>query len=143
MLKESSEKGSDVSDDRFDLEAALGEVASQGLARAHFGLLRNVAEHLWYQHDVPDLNKVAPQWRRDAGYLVDRLVRFNVLSKDRKLRVLTALSPFRPHCSPVSTCKDPLAVKWGASSDLTGRLGELMPYQTRQYAANQAKRYSA
>ncbi len=126
--------------DAFDLEGAIGEVARQGLMRAPFDLLRSVAEHLWYERDVPDLSKVAPELRPDAGYLVDRLARFNVLAKDQKLKVLDALAPYQPSNPPTSDSKDPLAIKWGASADITMRLSELMPYQTRQYAASRNER---
>lgn len=121
------------------LEDDLGEVARQGLAHADAGLLRKVAEQLWYSLKVPDLGRLAPNLRPDAGYLVDSLVRFNVLTKEQKLKVLDALAPFKPEKSSASCCKDPLAIAWGASSDLTRRLADLLPYQTRQYAADQAK----
>lgn len=123
--------------DSFENE--LGEVARQGLARVDTVLLRKVAEQLWYSHKVPDLGRLAPNLRHDAGYLVDSLARFNVLNKEQKLRVLGALLPFKPTKTMASSCKDPLAVAWGASSDLASRLAELMPYQTRQYAADQAE----
>lgn len=121
-----------------EFEGVLGQLVGQGFTRADSGLLREVAERLWYSHSVPDLTKVPSRLRADAGYLVDRLARFNVLSKEQKLLVMTALSPFKPIQPVASACKDPLAVTWGASMDLTTRLPELMPYQTRQYASDRA-----
>ncbi len=125
------------------LERMLGDVARQGFARVDPKLLRVVAERLWYTGEVPNLAKVRAALRPDAGYLVDRLARFNVLPKERKLRLLSAIRPFQPaspaHNAAAAGRKDPLAVAWGASMDLTSRLGELMPYQTRQYAADKAK----
>lgn len=128
---------------RMTLERMLGDVARQGFARVDAELLREVAERLWYADEVPDLAEVPAKLRPDAGYLVDRLARFNVLPKEQKLRLLSAVRQYQPLPSPpqaeVADRKDPLAVAWGASMDLTSRLGELMPYQTRQYAADKAK----
>lgn len=128
---------------RMTLERMLGDVARQGFARVDAELLREVAERLWYADEVPDLAEVPAKLRPDAGYLVDRLARFNVLPKEQKLRLLSAVRQYQPLPSPpqagVGDRKDPLAVAWGASMDLTSRLGELMPYQTRQYAADKAK----
>ncbi|NMG17661.1 hypothetical protein [Aromatoleum bremense] len=125
------------------LERMLGDVARQGFARVDPDLLREVAERLWYVGEVPNLAEVPAKLRPDAGYLVDRLARFNVLPKEQKLRLLSAVRQYQPPLpapsAGVARCKDPLAVAWGASMDLTSRLGELMPYQTRQYAADKAK----
>ena len=125
------------------LEQMLGDVARHGFARVDPKLLREVAERLWYAGEVPNLAEVPAKLRPDAGYLVDRLARFNVLPKERKLQLLSAVRQYQPSSpapkTEVAGRKDPLAVAWGASMDLTSRLGELMPYQTRQYAADKAK----
>ena len=128
---------------RMALERMLGDVARQGFARVDPELLREVAERLWYVGEVPNLAEVPAKLRPDAGYLVDRLARFNVLPKEQKLRLLSAVRQYQPPPpapgAAVAGRKDPLAVAWGASMDLTSRLGELMQYQTRQYAADKAK----
>ncbi|KON79792.2 hypothetical protein PA01_15080 [Azoarcus sp. PA01] len=128
---------------RMALERMLGDVARQGFARVDPDLLREVAERLWYVGEVPNLAEVPAKLRPDAGYLVDRLARFNVLPKEQKLRLLSAVRQYQPPppapSAGVAGRKDPLAVAWGASMDLTSRLGELMPYQTRQYAADKGK----
>ena len=127
---------------RMTLERMLGDVVRQGFARVDPTQLREVAERLWYGAEVPNLAEVPAQLRPDAGYLVDRLARFNVLPKEQKLRLLSAVRQYQPPSDPkaeMADRKDPLAVAWGASMDLTSRLGELMPYQTRQYAADKAK----
>lgn len=121
-------------------EVMLVEVARQGLTHVSSELLKQVAEGLWYEKWVPDLSLVPKPYRRDAGYLVDRLLRFNVLTKEQKLTVLSALEPYKPHESQTATkCKDPLALQWGARDDLTSRFPELMPLQTRQYAQDKAQ----
>ena len=116
-------------------EKMLGDVVCQGLLRAESGLLRQVAERLWYGRSVPDLSKVPEPYRRDAGYLVDRLARFNVVKAARKEKVLAALLPYKPESAGQGPFyRDVLAQAWGASWELTPRLAELLPYQTREYA---------
>lgn len=126
-----------------DYEAMLVEVARQCLAHVSSEVLQQVAEGLWYQQWVPDLSQVPDKYRMDAGYVVDRLLRFNVLTKEQKLTVLSALEPYKPRESKAATnCKDPLALSWGARADLTSRFPELMPLQTRQYAQDKAQAQS-
>lgn len=118
-----------------EFERMLASIARQGFAHADAALLRKVAERLWYGRSVPDLSQVQEKYRRDAGYLVDRLTRFNVVKVTRKQKVLAALTPFKPaNTIPLQSYRDALASAWGASAELTPRLAELLPYQTREYA---------
>lgn len=107
--------------------------------------LTRVAERLWYGRSVPDLGKVPEPYRRDVGYLVDRLARFNVVNAGRKQKVLAALTPYKPlSTAEWQNYRDALASAWGASAELTPRLAELLPYQTREYAEERkvkVKRY--
>ncbi|MFV5215904.1 hypothetical protein ACLIIZ_19455 [Azonexus caeni] len=121
---------------KSEFEKLLGRVVSQGVARADSGLLREVAEKLWYGRSVPNLSKFPEPERREAGYLVDRLARVNVMAAARKQKVLAALTPYKP-AAPDSQVRhrDALAVTWGAREDLTSRMAELLPYQTRTYEA--------
>lgn len=124
-----------------EFERMLGSIARQGFARADAALLRKLAERLWYGRSVPDLSKVQEEYRRDAGYLVDRLTRFNVVKVTRKQKVLAALTPFKPaNANPSQSYRDALASAWGASAELTPRLAELLPYQTREYAEGRKSR---
>lgn len=81
---------------RMALERMLGDVARQGFSRVDPELLREVAERLWYVGEVPNLAEVPAKLRPDAGYLVDRLARFNVLPKEQKLRLLSAVRQYQP-----------------------------------------------
>lgn len=132
---------------KSEFEKLLGRVVSQGVARADSGLLREVAEKLWYGRSVPDLSKFPEPERREAGYLVDRLARVNVMAVARKQKVLAALSPYKPSAPDAQVGhKDVLAVTWGAREELTPRMAELLPYQTRTYQAERkahAKRLRA
>jgi hypothetical protein len=119
------------------LENMLIDIGRHGLAHVDKILLVEVAMCIWYSDVVPDLRVVPAELHGDVGYLLDRLARFNILSKPRKLQMLAALTPYkvqhRP--APASSCQDPLAVEWGASADLTPLYPTLLPYQTRHFAA--------
>ena len=123
----------------INLTDALSDLSRQGLAGADKHLVVEVAKAVWYSANVPNLGNMPAQLRADAGYIVDRLARFNVLPKWRKLQLLAALEPYK-RLSPPSTgssCRDPLAIAWGASADLTVFMPDLLPYQTRHFAATQ------
>lgn len=126
---------------KSEFEMLLGRLVSQGVVRADSGLLRAVAEKLWYGRSVPNLSKLPEPERREAGYLVDRLARVNVMAVARKQKILAALSPYKPSTpNPELRHRDLLAVTWGAREDLTPRMAELLPYQTRTYQAERMAR---
>ena len=108
-------------DQTFEQQVAL--TAHRGLARVDAASLREIADTLWHTHHIPDLSGVPAELRADAGYLIERLVRFNVLDRARRNEILEALAPWQDSSNreAASTCRDPLAQEWGASSDLTSR----------------------
>ncbi|AXK37988.1 hypothetical protein DWG20_00280 [Crenobacter cavernae] len=118
-----------------DLEALLREIARQGLQSAPHALLRTVAERIWYHIDIPDLSLLEPELRPVVGYLVSRLLRVNTLDKERKMQLMAAIEPFLPEHPLPTRSRDPLAVSWGITDNFSPRFGELLPYQTRHYAA--------
>lgn len=139
MPRETQEKTVTVRKSAF--EKLLGQVVSQGLARADSGLLRELAEKLWYGRSVPNLGKFSEPERREAGYLLDRLARMNVMAVARKQKVLAALTPYKPPApDALVRHRDILAITWGAPEDLTPRMAELLPYQTRTYVAERKAR---
>lgn len=122
---------------REEFDEALAVLCNDGLARMDPALLLRVALTVWYTSLIPDLGKVSEANRADIGYLLDRLSRFNIMSKQCKLDLLGSLEPYRPASPPItdSQCKDVRAIEWGASADLMPFVEELLPYQTRHYAA--------
>ena len=121
---------------RDEFAKALATLCSEGLARVDTDLLIRVAVTVWYSRFIPDLSNVPEPCRADIGYLLDRLSRFNIMSKERKLELLASLVPYKPESLPATTsaCKDTLAIAWGASADLMPFVDDLLPYQTRHYA---------
>ncbi len=114
---------------REEFERALAVLCSDGLAWMDTDLLIRVAVTVWYSSHIPNLGKVPEPCRADIGYLLDRLSRFNIMSKERKLELLASLEPYRPASPPAteSQCKDVRAIEWGACADLMPFVEELLP----------------
>lgn len=128
-----------MTDPSESLNEALVALVQQGLLLADKERLIEVAKALWYSPEVPDPSNLPPQCQNDVCYVIDRLARFNVLSKSRKLQLLNAIEKFRKDLGtqPASATLDPLAASWGASGDLIPFMQDLLPFQTRHFAASQ------
>lgn len=114
----------------------MNKIACVGLGYADPEDVVYIAKNVWYYDFMPDLSAVSGPYRNDVGYLFDRLARFNVLTKERKLALIDAVAPYKPaRPMPSEECRDPSAIEWGASYDLKAFMGDLMPFQTRHYAA--------
>lgn len=103
-----------------------------------------VAKAVWYEDYTPALENLPDPARREAGYLVDRLLRYPVVPQERKKKLLQAVEAYRPSPSVSGTMqrvRDALAATWGASCDLSRFADVLMPLQTRHAASAQAKGY--
>lgn len=118
-----------------DLQKMLREVANRGLAYADECQVVALAHALWHEGFTPDLDSLSTAAQHEAGYLVDRLARFNVLTAERKATLLDLVSRYHPRTVyPITGDRDPLAEEWGASADLSAFMCSLLPLQTRQYA---------
>lgn len=114
----------------------LNEIATEGLdnvAREHIIF---IAKAIWYFDLIPDLKELPGPYRNDVGYLVDCLARFNVLPKERKLELIAAVAPYKPSLPLDDTVRhDPRAREWNASADIMPFMADILPFQTRAYAA--------
>lgn len=101
-------------------EQFVSLIVHRGINNIDNVMLRQVANELWTTSIVPDLGRVPAELRADAGYLIDRLTRYNAIDQSREVEILTALAPWQDQiehdASPL--CRDPLAQEWGASGDL-------------------------
>lgn len=125
----------------MNLTELIVELGHQGLVHAETALVVQIAKAMWYSTEIPNLEEMSEVYRNDVGYVIDRLARFNVVPKGRKLQLLAAIEPFRckSENSMPRLCKDPLAVEWGATGDLSRFIPDLMPLQTRHYAKSVVK----
>lgn len=116
-----------------DMQRALSQIAHGGLATVNSSDVVKVAYAMWHQLLTPQLNPfLGLPFAADAAFLVDRLTRFNCVSRERKIQLLTMLGSFKPaRCVPVEPLQDPLAVQWGASRDLKELISASLPLQSR------------
>ena len=82
----------------------MNKIACVGLGYADPEDVVYIAKNVWYYDFMPDLSAVSGPYRNDVGYLFDRLARFNVLTKERKLALIYAVAPInlRARCRPRS-----------------------------------------
>ncbi len=95
-----------------------------------------VALAMWHENFVPCVEHFSEKATLAAGYVVDKLMRFNCVSPELKAQLRTLLSKLRQlvKVTPVVVkgC-DKLAQRWGLKSDLKMHVRQLSSYQTRHY----------
>ena len=111
------------------------EIAQKGLERASSQEVTQVALELWYQNYLPSLAGLSVEDKRVAGYLVDRLSRFNCLVPEQKAKLQEVAASVKAVLPPrVSTVKvDAVAKEWGLDHDLRPFMKDLLPLQTRHF----------
>lgn len=94
---------------------------------------------IWYEGFTPNVYGLKSNELQKAGYLLDRLMRFNCVSDDRKLELMKIVSDVRLSLkqnlhSPLSLADvEPLAQKWNLDEDISLIIQQLLPFQTRHY----------
>lgn len=100
-----------------------------------------IALAIWYEGYTPNLDDLKPDELQKAGYLVDRLMRFNCVSDDRKLELMKLVQDVR-HSLRLSNeipailssvNVEPLARIWYLREDISHLIQPLLVYQTRHY----------
>lgn len=100
--------------------------------------LKLVALALWYQDFVPSVDSFNGQDVGLAGYVLDKLTRYNCLSSEKKSYLRThLLSELERKKAALflgeSSSQDMLAKQWGTSVDLKKEFRGLLPYQKRHF----------
>lgn len=100
--------------------------------------LKSVALALWYQDFVPSVDSFDGKEIGLAGYVLDKLTRYNCLSSEKKYYLRThLLSELEKKKAALfsgeSSSKDMLAKQWGTSVDLKKEFRGLLPYQKRHF----------
>lgn len=99
--------------------------------------LKSVALALWYQDFVPSVDSFEGQDVVLAGYVLDKLTRYNCLGAEKKAylrtRLLSELEKKAAHFYAESSSKDMLAKQWGTSVDLKKEFRGLLAYQKRHF----------
>lgn len=84
--------------------------------------LKSVALALWYQDFVPNVDSFDGQDAALAGYVLDRLTRYNCLGAEKKsflrAHLLPKLEQKLPTYPTESHSKDAIAKQWGTSVEV-------------------------
>lgn len=110
-------------------------VAHKGLDRVTDQEVVNAALEVWHRGYVPTLSGLPLEERRLAGYLVDRLSRFNCLTPEHKKELQSVAVEAKTNL-PLRLSRqrvDGLAKSWGLDYDLRPFMKSLLPFQTRHY----------
>lgn len=100
--------------------------------------LKLVALALWYQDFVPSVDSFDGKDVGLAGYVLDKLTRYNCLNSEKKAYLRTHLlseleRKKAAFFSAENSSKDMLAKQWGTSVDLKKEFRGLLPYQKRHF----------
>lgn len=125
----------------MNLDQKLRKTVSSPLATLSAEDLKPIALAVWHEEYVPNLNfqDLELHELQRAGYVVDRLMRFNCVSNDRKRELMELVKDVKnnlpqefTHAS-TSQNVEPLAKKWNLGEDISHAIQALLPYQTRHY----------
>lgn len=98
--------------------------------------VKAVALAMWHENFVPHVKHLSESSAKAAGYIVDKLMRFNCVSQELKAKLRNVLITLKGMFSftpvKVKSC-DKLAQSWGLVEDLKQQVRELLEYQTRHY----------
>lgn len=122
-----------------DANTAFQRLVTHHFEQASLEDVKTVALGLWYENFTPDFtqlpqNNLQSQCR--AGYLIDRLLRYNCVSDERKQALFANLTALKAQLKPTANDNpqvEPLAKHWGLDQDLKRLAKALLPYQTRHY----------
>ncbi|MFV8385367.1 hypothetical protein ACNO5E_14865 [Vibrio parahaemolyticus] len=117
-------------------QEVFDRLVSSEFSLASFEDVKAVALAMWHENFVPKVTHLPETSAKAAGYVVDKLMRFNCVSPELKaklrdvLTVLKGMFSFTP--VKVKGCEK-LAQSWGLATDLKQPVRELLEYQTRHY----------
>lgn len=119
-------------------QRAFNKLVSSDLEKASFDDVKTVALAMWYDNFVPQVGNLSANDAKTAGYVVDKLMRFNCVPQDTKEKLMEFVQQQKSSLQTLSdslqgSSKDKLAVSWGLCSDLRQQVKDLLPLQTRHY----------
>lgn len=115
---------------------SFNKLVASDLRSASAEDLAELALSVWHEKFVPDVSQLKGAQALKAGYLLDRLMRYDVVKQEQKKNLVHTVSLLRTTNTlqlPVDRKSDKLAAKWGIDEDVRSQLQKLMPYQTRHY----------
>ena len=128
----------------MSLNQQFKKVVSYPLATLSAEEFKPIALGVWHEDYTPELNNMNLVELQKAGYLIDRLMRYNCVSVDRKVELLGLVKDIKQklpqQTQAASSLKDvePLAKKWNLKEDISRLMSSLLEYQTRHYSHDKA-----
>lgn len=123
----------------MNLNRQFKKVVSSPLANLSVEDFKPIALGVWHEDYTPELNDMDLVKLQKAGYLIDRLMRYNCVSGDRKIELLGLVKDIKQklpeETQAVSSLRnvDPVAKKWNLKEDVSRLMPPLLEYQTRHY----------
>ncbi|ENV71695.1 hypothetical protein F946_02775 [Acinetobacter johnsonii ANC 3681] len=117
-------------------QEVFDRLVSSEFSLVSFEDVKTVALAMWHENFVPQVKHLSEFSAKAAGYIVDKLMRFNCVSQELKAKLRNVLTELKAKFSftpvKVKNC-DKLAQNWGLAEDLKQQVRELLEYQTRHY----------
>ncbi len=117
-------------------QEVFDRLVSSEFSLASFDDVKAVALAMWHENFVPSVTHLSETSAKAAGYVVDKLMRFNCVSQELKVKLREVLAVLKERFSftpvKVKGCEK-LAQSWGLATDLKQQVRELLEYQTRHY----------
>lgn len=98
--------------------------------------LKTICIATWYENFIPEINYFSEDELRRSAYLVDKLMRFNCVSKEQKYQLKHILDSIKQKLffeDNFLANVEPLAKKWNINSDIQHLFRELLFLQKRHY----------
>lgn len=122
----------------MNLEQQFRKILDSPLATLSLDDFKPIALGIWYENYTPNLDNLQPDQLQKAGYLIDRLMRFNCVSDTRSLLLFQLICDipttlFNTTPLPSNINVESLARKWNLNEDISHLIQPLLPFQTRHY----------
>jgi len=118
------------------VQSAFIRLATGDLRKSEYADVKMLALAIWYEGFIPDITAVPETYTNQAGYLIDKLMRYSCVNSNQKSKlrdVRNALNAKRKVGEKSYQARDQLAREWGLSYDINHHAHQLLPYQRRHY----------
>lgn len=117
-------------------QSVFEKIVSKELSYSNIEDLKTICIAFWYENFVPDIYIFTEHELKRTGYLVDKLMRFNCVSKEQKYKLRNVLDSIKQKLffeDNFLANVESLAKKWNINSDLKHEFRELLFLQKRHY----------
>ena len=98
--------------------------------------LEIIAYALWYSDFMPNIDNLICSHAAQAGFILDKLTRYNCLCKTKKQQIRSQLLPrlkVQIKNSPSTSNRDKLAQEWNVHFVMKQEFKSLLPMQRRSF----------